>query len=560
MTYGALHLLEKHEVATVPKWAFIGLIAIAKPVHYVASLYLRRIRNWFKARRLGARIPPHVKEPWYSAVGLSLIPQMIDSFENGYTLEFAGPWMKEYGNVFEIRLPTEVQLWTVEPEHVKTVLATQFENFEKGAAFIRQGQSLLGTGVFNADGEMWKFHRGITRPFFNRDRISDFDLFDKHTEAALSLAKARLDEGYAVDVQDLVARFTLDTAVKFLFGASIDSLGAGLPYAQTSGIPNPSTFKLHSSNRFVDAFAVGLHDTSLRMVVGEEWPLYEPFKDRVLPNRRILNSIVEPIVEEALRKHAEGKSMQEGEEDTLLRHLVSQTQDKTLITDELLNLLLAGRDTTACTLTYAIYMLAENPHVAQKLRAEILQTVGEKGRPSYEDIYAMKYLRAFINELLRVYPPVPIDVRTANRDTILPNKDGSKPFFVAKGTQVSYSLWDMHRRKDLWGPTADDFDPDRFIDERMRKYVTSNPFIFTPFNAGPRICLGQQFAYNEASFFIVRLMQQFSKFSLATESQPADSLPPASWKECEGIKGREKIRPFVSLTLSVKGGLWARME
>jgi hypothetical protein len=87
MTYGALHLIEKHEVASVPKWAFIGLIAIAKPVHYVASLYLQRIRNWFKARRLGARLAPHIKEPWYSFVGLSLIPQMIESFNHGYVCE-----------------------------------------------------------------------------------------------------------------------------------------------------------------------------------------------------------------------------------------------------------------------------------------------------------------------------------------------------------------------------------------------------------------------------------------------------------------------------------------
>jgi hypothetical protein len=104
-----------------------------------------------------------------------------------------------------------------------------------------------------------------------------------------------------------------------------------------------------------------LYDTSMRMVVGEEWPLYEPFKDKVLPNRRILDSIVEPIVDYALRKHAEGKN---DDEDTLLRHLVSQTQDKTLIIDEvsaripfychrsayffqLLNLLLAGRDTVS---------------------------------------------------------------------------------------------------------------------------------------------------------------------------------------------------------------------
>lgn len=116
------------------------------------------------------------------------------------------------------------------------------------------------------------------------------------------------------------------------------------------------------------------------------------------------------------------------------------------------------------------------------------------------------------------------------------------------------------------------FDPDRFLDERVHKYITPNPFIFTPFNAGPRICLGQQvlitrflwwndlltlilssqFAYQESSFFLVRLMQQFTNFRLAPDAQPADSKPPASWAACGGRKGIEKVMPSLHLTMSVK--------
>src|SRR5882672_9960763 len=70
------------------------------------------------------------------------------------------------------------------------------------------------------------------------------------------------------------------------------------------------------------------------------------------------------------------------------------------------------------------------------------------------------------------------------------------------------------------------FDPDRFLDERVHKYLTPNPFIFCPFNAGPRICLGQQFAYHEASFFLVRLLQRFGKFELDTET---NAKPPVDW-------------------------------
>ena len=81
-------------------------------------------------------------------------------------------------------------------------------------------------------------------------------------------------------------------------------------------------------------------------------------------------------------------------------------QDPNIIRDETLNILLAGRDTTACTLTYAVYRMAEHPDILKRLREEILSVVGPSRRPSYEDIRNMKYLRAVINETLRLYPPV----------------------------------------------------------------------------------------------------------------------------------------------------------
>ena len=81
---------------------------------------------------------------------------------------------------------------------------------------------------------------------------------------------------------------------------------------------------------------------------------------------------------------------------------------------------------------------------------------------------------------------------------------------------------------------AQEFDPDRFLDERVGKYLVPNPFIFLPFNAGPRICLGQQFAYNEASFMLVRLLQVFDRVDLAPDAQPKETLPQAEWKKVKG--------------------------
>ncbi|KAI6117314.1 hypothetical protein EV401DRAFT_1969734 [Pisolithus croceorrhizus] len=109
----------------------------------------------------------------------------------------------------------EDRIFTTEPEHIKTILATQFNSFEKGKPptgvklslflttvsgpeFSDQLSALLGSGVFNSD---TRFHRSMTRPFFNKDRVSHFDTFEKHTEDALSQAKAGLQEGYPVDFQ-----------------------------------------------------------------------------------------------------------------------------------------------------------------------------------------------------------------------------------------------------------------------------------------------------------------------------------------------------------------------
>jgi hypothetical protein len=114
----------------------------------------------------------------------------------------------------------------------------------------------------------------------------------------------------------------------------------------------------------------------------------------------------------------------------------------------------------------------------------------------------------------------------------------------------------MHRRTDLWGPdgavksivtlavvlistfTAHIFDPDRFLDSRLHTYLTPNPFIFLPFNAGPRICLGQQFAYNEVSYMLIRLLQSFDSVEIALDEQPRASRVPPAWKE--GVKYMEE--------------------
>jgi len=215
-----------------------------------------------------------------------------------------------------------------------------------------------------------------------------------------------------------------------------------------------------------------------------------------------------------------------------------------LIKDELLNILLAARDTTANLLTSVIYYLARNPNVYQKARAEVIEkSFGMEF--GYDQLRECRYLKAVIDESLRLAPPVPNNSRYAFEEDIL--VVGDRRLYLPAKTTIVYSIIEMQTRKDLWGDDADKFDPDRWIDSRIQKMV-SNPFQYQPFSAGPRICLGQHFAKNEVTYTISRILQNFSSISLDYGSQPSDSILP------NGDIGR-----INALTASYTGGVHVRL-
>ncbi|KAG5649755.1 hypothetical protein H0H81_002174 [Sphagnurus paluster] len=216
-------------------------------------------------------------------------------------------------------------------------------------------------------------------------------------------------------MQDLVSRFTLDSATAFLFGKDVRSLSAGLAYPADAPL---HTTEEHPSTRFVNAFLTAQTLVALRTRYGPSWQLMDFWRDSVSPYRKVVDEFVEPLLEEALRNNgldagqrvsekAQKGGELEMEGSTLLDHLVHETQDRQVIKDQLTNLLVAGRDTTAAALTFAVYMLTQHPDITARLRAEIASKVGS-GRPTYEQIKEMKYLRAFINDPLEVGSLVPV--------------------------------------------------------------------------------------------------------------------------------------------------------
>jgi len=157
--------------------------------------------------------------------------------------------------------------------------------------------------------------------------------------------------------------------------------------------------------------------------------------------------------------------------------------------------------------------LARRPEVVRKLRAETLEKVGPEGsrRPTYGDLKNMPYLKNVINESLRLYPVVPFNMRMALKDTTLPRgggPDGSQPIPILKETAIGYSAIIMQRDRSLY-PRDDKFpDPAEFVPERWERWHPKS-WDYIPFNAGPRICVGQQFALMEVGYVLCRLFQRY---------------------------------------------------
>ncbi|KAI6168973.1 cytochrome P450 [Pisolithus thermaeus] len=583
-----------------PCWLSVSALLLPIPLVSTCNVLYTYLRDKREAARRGAVLAPQVKSRWPG--GFDTLLTVARGFRTGHIV--FDKYCQEYGPIINFRIMFEDRIFTTEPEHIKAILATQFNSFEKGKPptgvklllflttvsgpeFSDQLSALLGTGVFNSDGKIWKFHRSMIRPFFNKDRVSHFDTFEKHTESALSQTRARLQEGYPVDFQDMVGRFTLDSATELLFGKNVDSLSAGLAYPKSSLPGQNQEHANHASNVFVCAFSEAQSQAMLRSTLGTLWRLAEFWSDRIQEDMEVCHGFIDPVLKDALKMK---RSITESEqstgqmcteagkgflEDTLLGHLVNCTEGK-VFPNSALEFTLSDLSQIRVILyvRWFIFALLSStqtmadgfyPHVprlhalptprrSEAACVEVLDMVGSSRGPTYDDVREMKYMRAVINETLRLYAPVPLNVRTSTEAVVWPGVNGGPPIYIPPNTQVPFSVILMHRRKDLWGPDADIFDPDRFVDERL-KYLTSNPFIFLPFNAGPRICLGQQFARNEISFFLVRLLQTFSSIALAEDLQTRPS-------ECDKGTGRnahEKVIIKHHLTLYVDGGLWVRM-
>ncbi|KAH6905109.1 cytochrome P450 monooxygenase CYP63, partial [Coprinopsis sp. MPI-PUGE-AT-0042] len=517
-------------------------------------------------KALNARPIPCVVGRWPG--NLDILLRMMKGFKTSYILDVYLQLFEEYQcTTLNLRILWRDSIISMDQEHTKYVLAMGFQRFWRGHAQKERLETFLGTGIFNRDDEVSVKHRNMARPFFARERVEDFENFEAYTARTLSILTTLSTSDEAFDAQDLYARFTLDSASEFLFGKNLDTLSQPRPLAGKARMGPKGSALEGSWGSFAHSFETAQINATTRARIGHWWPLLELTKDINKEHADVIHSWMDPLVETSLsdRGYSTRRSSKDLSGTSFLQYLAETTKNPITIRDQLLNMLLASRDTTATTLTFLTYILAIRPDVADRLRQEVLEFCGPTSAPTYERIKKMKYLRAVLNETLRLFPAVPLNVRESRTssnlfpasDPTYPQSD-ARPLYIPKHTTFMFFPLLTQRNKALWGEDADDFDPDRWIDpQRIAKFV-GNPAMFLPFSAGPRICLGQNFAYNQMSYFVVRLLQRFDRFTLTPEFQPKGSLPPPEWKTRKGRQAEEQVWPAAALTLFIKGGLWVK--
>jgi len=241
------------------------------------------------------------------------------------------------------------------------------------------------------------------------------------------------------------------------------------------------------------AFDLSQSFLATRGRLSDKYWLHNPkeFKEACNSCHEFIDNIVHLALSKKLRTaQPEKQSEKQKEKYIFLEALVAETQDPIELRSQLLHILLAGRDTTASLLSWLFLILSKNPHYYQKLRRLIIQDFGtyascDPSSITFSKLKSCYFLQQCINETLRLYPVVPGNARRANKDTYLPvggGPNGTEKVFVPKDTTVDYSVFVMHRRKDLWGDDADVFKPERWEGRKTG-------WEFVPFNGGPRICI-----------------------------------------------------------------------
>jgi cytochrome P450 len=390
---------------------------------------------------------------------------------NDNPLEYFTKLAREYGDVAGIRVLNFGTIFINHPDSIEEVLITNARKYSKGRV-LRANRHIFGEGLLTSEGEFWLRQRRLAQPAFHRVRIASY-------AATMVEYTQRMLEGWRGgeerDAHQEMMRLTLQIVGKTLFDADVER------DAQDVGKSLELLLEIGANFR--------------RTIFVPHW-LPTPTNLRVKREVAQIEKILYRIIAE---RRASGRDAG----DLLSMLLAAKDEDGSRMTDkqlrdEAITLFLAGHETTASTLSWTWWLLAQNPAVEAKLHAELDGVLGDRA-PSLDDLPKLSYTGHVITESLRLYPAAWGTARLAVEDHEIAG------YPVTKGMGVAMAQWVVHRDP-RWYDAPEEFRPERWQGDLLKRLPR---FAYFPFGGGPRQCIGNTFALMEAALVLATIAQKF---------------------------------------------------
>jgi cytochrome P450 len=411
-------------------------------------------------------------------------------------LTFLPEAIHTYGDVIGLRFLKFRIYFLNHPDMIEDLLVTQARKFEKGRV-LKANKRLFGKGLLTSEGDFWLRQRRLAQPAFHRARIASYA--EAMVQYAESLANTWKD-GEQRDIHVEMMGLTLQIVGKTLFGVEVTG------EVQEVGHALEALMELNSDFR--------------RLMLVPGWmPTLTNIRAELAIRR--LDKIIYKIIRE---RRASG----EDRGDLLSMLLRAQDEDgshmtDTQLRDEALTIFLAGHETTAVTLSWTWWLLAQHPEVEAKLHAE-LDSVLNGRTPTLDDLPSLRYTDRVITESMRLYPPAWGMARMAVEDTEIAG------YKIRKGSGVTVSQWAVHRDP-RWFDAPLEFRPERWEGDLAKRLPR---FAYFPFGGGPRQCIGNTFALMETALVLATIAQHF-RFDIVPE-HPVVPIASITLRPRYGIK------------------------
>lgn len=396
-------------------------------------------------------------------------PSLLDS-----PLQVFEKYRKKYGNVFSFRFGVKRTIVVADPDLLKHVLKDNNNNYHKSHIQTERFVEFQGVGLTNSHGDYWHRQRRLLSMGFTRSRLTEIlpiqlkVLEDFMTGFNLDVSKG------PVDIHRQMVMFTLLSVGKSLFG---------------------SQMKKNELEQFADAIS----EVQAYLVKKVVQPYLFPWfaltgQDKKYHKIRTEGEqIVIDYIEERRKSKDKGFDILQLILDTPYKDTGELMDDET-VKVEILQLLIAGNETSTTAATWTFYQLAHHPEHLMKIREEIESIFGDE-EVSYSKLHDLKYLINVLDETMRTHPPFWMIDRVALED------DAFNGVKIPAGTTVVPYIYGVHHNESVW-PRAEVFDPNRFNEKH-------HPFAFIPFGGGPRVCIGQNMALMQILLVLATIIRNY---------------------------------------------------